>query len=177
MKNAGQRGFTAFELMVTMAIAALLMSTAVPAIKNYTWNLRLRSAIDLLQTDLNLARGRAINHNIQTVICPSADGIDCSGSSNWQNGWIVFTDINGDRQKQTSERMLKQAGMVEFLEISSSRGRTYLRFFANGTAPGTNISILFCDRRGAEHAERLIVSNSGRIRLATDATQTTEECP
>ena len=174
---AGHAGITAFELMVTMAIIAILMATAVPAIKNYSWNLRLRSAIDMLQTDLNLARGRAISHNVQTVVCPSANGLDCSGSSMWQNGWIVFTDINGDRHKQQSERLLKQAGQVEFLDISSSRGRTYLRFYPNGSAPGTNISILFCDQRGAKYARRLIVSNSGRIRVATDAVQSTEECP
>lgn len=160
-----------------MAIIAILMATAVPAIKNYSWNLRLHSAMDMLQTDLNLARGRAISHNVQTVICPSENGLDCSGSSKWQNGWIAFTDINGDRQKQKSERLLKQAGMVDFLDIRSSRGRSHLRFYPNGTAPGTNISVLFCDRRGIKYARRLIVSNSGRIRVATDAIQATEDCP
>ena len=163
--------------MVTMAIVAILLATGVPAVKNYSWNLRMRSAIDMLHTDLNLARGRAISHNIQTIICPAADATECSGLSRWQDGWIVFTDINGDRQKQDGEPLLKHAGAIEFLNIHSSRSRTYLRFYPNGSAPGSNISILYCDKRGAEHASRIIVSNSGRIRVDTDAVQSSEDCP
>ena len=170
-------GVTALELMVTMAIVAILLATGVPAFKNYAWNLRLRTAMDTLQTDMNLARGRAISHNIQTVICPATDTADCSGDPQWQNGWIVFTDLNGDHHRQDDEVLLKQAGMTEFLDITSSRSRTYLRFYPNGTAPGSNISIVFCDRRGAEYAGKIVVSNTGRIRTETGDVAATGDCP
>ena len=137
----------------------------------------MKTAMDVLQTDLNLARGRAISDNIQTVICPAIDGHNCSGLSDWQDGWIVFTDLNGDRHKQEGEPLLKSANAVEFLDISSSRSRSYLRFYPNGSAPGSNISILFCDQRGAEYAGRIIVSNSGRIRVDTKAVKASEDCP
>ena len=86
MNRSQQKGITALELLVAMAIAAILLATAVPSFKNYSWNLRMRTAMDMLQTDLNLARGRAISHNIQTIICPATDSSDCSGESNWQQG-------------------------------------------------------------------------------------------
>ena len=63
-------GFTALELLISMAIAAILLAAAVPAFKTYSWNLRLKTAIDTLETDLNLARSRAINMNATTVVCP-----------------------------------------------------------------------------------------------------------
>jgi len=163
--------------MVTMAIVAILLATGVPAFKNYGWNLRMRTAMDMLQTDLNLARSRAISHNIQTVICPATDSTACSGFPDWKDGWIVFTDLNGDSKKQDGEPLLKYAGAIEFLAINSSRSRSYLRFFPNGTAPGSNISILFCDKRGAEHAGKIAVSNSGRIRMETEGTRPTANCP
>lgn len=177
MSKQQQLGLTALELLVTMAIVAILLAAGVPAFKNYGWNLRMKTAMDVLQTDLNLARGRAISHNIQTVICPAIDSHDCSGLSDWQDGWIVFTDLNGDRHKQDVEPLLKSANAVEFLDISSSRSRSYLRFYPNGTAPGSNITILFCDKRGAAHAGKIAVSNSGRIRMETGDIEPTANCP
>jgi type IV fimbrial biogenesis protein FimT len=177
MNKRREHGITALELLVTMAIAAILMATAVPSFKNYSWNLRMRTAMDVLQTDLNLARSRAISHNIQTIVCPSTTSNECSGSSDWQQGWIVFTDLNGDRQKQDGEPLLKQTGEVEFLAINSSRSRSYLRFFPNGSSPGSNISILFCDQRGAEKAGIIAVSNTGRIRQQRTGVKTDANCP
>ena len=177
MNGPHQQGITALELVVTMAVAAILLATGVPAFKNYSWNLRMRTAMDTLQTDLNLARSRAISHNTQTIICPATGAGDCSGDSNWQAGWIVFTDLNGDRRRQESEPLLKQAGKVEFLAINSSRARNQLRFFPNGTAPGSNISIVFCDARGSEKAAVITVSNSGRVRQQTDSAKLKANCP
>ena len=177
MNTQEQTGFTALELMVTMAVVAILLATAVPSFKNYSWNLRMKTAMDVLQTDLNLARSRAITHNIQTIICPATVSDDCSGKSDWQKGWIVFTDLNADTRRQKGEPLLKHAGEVEFLSINSSRSRSFLRFFANGTAPGSNLSILFCDKRGAEHAGKITVSNSGRIRLLTEGSKPSVNCP
>lgn len=160
-----------------MAIVAILLSAGVPAFKNYSWNLRMKTAMDTLQTDLNLARRRAISLNIQTVACPAAATYSCSGDSDWQNGWIVFTDLNGDRQRQVGEPLLKQAGEVEFMTISSSRSRSNVRFYPNGSAPGSNLTILFCDDRGARYAGKVSISNSGRIKLQTGGTAATENCP
>jgi len=171
------QGFTALELLVTMAIIAILLAMGVPAIKNYSWNLRMKSAMDLLQTDLKLARGIAISHNIQTIICPSTNRDDCSGQSTWQDGWIVFTDLNADRQKQEGEPLLKQADAVTMLNISSAASRSNLRFYPNGSAPGSNTTILFCDKRGAALAGTITLSNSGRIRFRTNGSEPSENCP
>ena len=177
MENSQQHGITALELMVTMAIVAILLATGVPAFKNYGWNLRMKTAMDVLHTDLNLAKGRAISHNIQTVICPGSGINECSGESDWENGWIVFTDLNGDHQKQSGEPVIRKADATEFMRISSSRSRSYLRFYPNGTAPGSNISILFCDKRGSAYAHKILVSNTGRIRMDTKGSEPTENCP
>ena len=177
MHKSRPNGLTALELMVSMAVVGILLATAVPSFKDYSWNLRMKTAMDTLQTDLNLARSRAISHNTQTVICPARDGQTCSGEPNWQPGWIVFSDLNGDRQKQEGEPLLKHAVATEFLNISSSRSRSHLRFFPNGTSPGSNITITFCDKRGADKAGRVTVSNTGRIRQQTNGSKSTQNCP
>lgn len=177
MKIRQQRAFTALELIVTMTIIAILLATGVPAFKNYSWNLRMKTAMDMMQADLNLARGRAISHNTRTVICPASTNGGCSGQAAWQDGWIVFADLNADRVKQKGEPLLKQTGVVSLLNISSSSSRSSLRFYPNGSAPGSNVSILFCDQRGAAEAGTITVSNSGRIRQQTKVAKPTENCP
>ncbi|MGA9572884.1 MAG: GspH/FimT family pseudopilin [Lysobacterales bacterium] len=172
-----RKGFTALELVVTMAVIAVLLAAGVPAFKNYSWNLRMKSAMDMLLSDLNLARGRAISHNTQTVICPADDDDDCSGQSAWQNGWIVFADLNGDHGKQDGEPLIRRTDAVAFLDISSAVSRSYLRFYPNGSAPGSNATILFCDARGANHAGVITLSNSGRVRVRTNAGEPSEICP
>lgn len=177
MPNVHGTGVTAFELMVAMAIVAILLAAGVPSVKHYSWNLRLRTAMDALQTDLNLARGNAISLGSATVVCPSPDGLDCSGDSQWQGGWIVFTDLNADRRRQEGEALATHAGGVEMLKINSSRSRDHVLFYPNGSAPGSNLSIVFCDRRGAAFAGRVVVSNTGRIRMESGGLAPTANCP
>ena len=165
------------ELLVTMTIATILLATGVPAIKEYGWNLRMKTAMDVLQTDLNMARGRAISHHTLTVICPSIDDTDCSGNSDWQDGWIIFSDMNADHRRQEGEPLLKHANPIELLSIQSSRSRSFLRFYPNGTAPGSNVSIQFCDDRGSAHAGKIVVSNTGRIRSEPNSAKSTANCP
>lgn len=160
-----------------MTIIAILLASAVPAFKDYSWNLRMKAAMDMLHTDLNLARGRAITHNVQTIICPAPDSDDCSGQPAWHDGWIVFSDLNGDRHKQQGEPLLKRAGATALLSISSSAARSQLRFYPNGSAPGSNATILFCDQRGSSDAGIITLSNSGRIRMQTEGSEPTENCP
>lgn len=171
-----KNGFSVLELTIAMAIAAILMAAGVPAFQNYGWNLRLKTAMDTLQTDLHLARSRAITHNVQTVVCPALVATDCSGSAAWRDGWIVFADMNGDHRRQAVEPLLKTAVGVENLDITGSRSRNYLRFYPNGSAPGSNISLVFCDRRGASYAGKLMISNTGRVRSETGGIEPTTSC-
>ncbi len=177
MKTGSDRGFTALELMVTMAVIAILLSAGVPALRDYTWNQRMNAAMDTLLSDLKLARGRAISLNTRTVVCPASNAEDCSGRSSWQDGWIVFADLNSDRHKQPGEPLIRHAGATGHLAISSSASRSSLRFYPNGSAPGSNATILFCDSRGAAHAGTISVSNSGRIRSRADGVTSSEICP
>jgi len=164
------RAITALELIVAMAIAAVLLAASAPAFRDFGRNLRMKTAMHGLRADLNLARSRAVTLDAQTVVCPLLDSGAvpvCSGGSAWHGGWIVFADLDGDRQRQNSEPLISRGNAVEFLTVYSSRYRTSLRFYPDGTAAGSNATISFCDQRGSAYAGTLSLSNTGRIRLLT----------
>lgn len=83
-----QRGFTLTELMICIAVLAVLMALAVPTFKNASLPSKLRSEANSLTGDARLARSEAIKRNTTVTLCVSADGKTC-GTGNWSQGWIV----------------------------------------------------------------------------------------
>jgi type IV fimbrial biogenesis protein FimT len=86
------RGFTMIELLVVVAIAAILATIGIPALQGTLRDFRQKSALSLLVSDLNQARGEAIKRNSRVLLCVrDAAGTGCAGSTNWLAGWVVCT--------------------------------------------------------------------------------------
>jgi type IV fimbrial biogenesis protein FimT len=171
------RGFSALELMLTVAIAAILLVIGVPAFQDFGARQRMSAAMHALHGELALARNAAIRHGTAVVACPGGPDTGCREGSDWSAGWFVFSDFNGDRAFQAGERVHRVEPGLEQIVIRSSSGRQSLRFFPNGSAPGSNGSITFCDRRGPAAARKLVISNLGRIRREEAPDTDPADCP
>ena len=80
------------ELLIVIAIAAILATVAVPALQGTIRDFRQKSALSLLVSDLNQARGDAIKRNSRVLLCVrNAAGTGCAGTTNWLSGWVVCT--------------------------------------------------------------------------------------
>ncbi len=172
-----QTGFTVLELMITISIAGILLVTAAPSFQSFTQRQQMKAAVTSLQNDLMMARSEAVRLNMRVVTCPGDPAQGCTGSNEWNTGWIVFADDNADRQRQPGERVVRRGEEVENLRVLSSSGRTDVRFFPDGSAPGSNGSISFCGLGGPAHARKLVVSNLGRIRRDEAPDLDTDDCP
>jgi type IV fimbrial biogenesis protein FimT len=157
-------GFTVLELLITLALVAALLVGAVPSLQQFTWRQQIRAAVGNLHNDLLLARSEAVIQNVAVVACPLSAAAGCAGTSDWSSGWIVFTDLNRDRQRQSDETILRRGQVFENLTITSNGGRTSIRFMPNGSAPGSNTTIALCGPGGPPQARKLVISNVGRIR-------------
>lgn len=90
----GQAGVTLIELMVTIAVLAITLSLAVPAMQEFTIRNRLASINNDLMTALIYAKSEAVKRGVTVSLCSSSTGTGCGGT--WSNGWIVFVNLDGD---------------------------------------------------------------------------------
>jgi type IV fimbrial biogenesis protein FimT len=93
-----QAGFNLVELLVVIGLASLLMGLGVSSYRYITNSSRVSSEINSLLGDMQMARSEAIKRGQIVSVCPAnSDGTACAGGAgSWNNGWIVFTDWNGD---------------------------------------------------------------------------------
>lgn len=171
------RGFTLLELVVTMVVVIVLTLIAAPTFDQWQARQRMNAALHAMHQDLLAARSHAIALGAQVVACPGSPLSGCRDDSDWSGGWLVFHDIDADREFDPTEPLLRNTPAMERIAIMSASSRRSLRFYPNGTAPGSNGSIWFCGARGPDHAKRLVLSNVGRIRREDYDGLEWEDCP
>ena len=170
-------GFTVLECLVVISILAILLVQGVPAMRDYGLRQRMSAAMHALHSHLAMARNDAVRFSVDIVACPGQKSTGCRGDSSWDSGWLVFEDLNGDHAYQAGERLLAAEPGLDHIMIRSNGGRRYVRFVPNGSSPGSNSSISFCDLRGAVAARKLVVSNLGRIRRESAPDTRADSCP
>lgn len=89
-----ENAFTLMELMVVIAIGAILVTIAVPSFINMMERNRVSAQARDVISAFNLARAEAITRGNTVSVCTSNNGTGCSGSTNWANGWIVFSELS-----------------------------------------------------------------------------------
>ena len=149
--------------MLAISVLAVLVSVAMPSLRDLLQRQRITAAANELVASVNLARQNAVFQREITLMCPSIDGAGCSGNNRWDRGWIVFRDPDRNRAADRPEDILRVAGSVDGL-IMDSAGRTLIRYRPSGFATGTNLTIKLCDPENSANARAVVVSNPGRPR-------------
>ena len=164
------KGLTMIELMITLALAGILIASAAPSFRTSIQNNRMVTQINELQTSLNLARSEAIKRNDNVTVCQSDDGASCTGGD-WEDGWIIFVDIDFDGSVDAldGDTVIRVDGVISgdnTLAFDQARVIYARDGFARPNSSGT---FTLCDTRGSEQARGLVVGVSGRPRLAIDS--------
>ena len=127
-----QRGFTLIELMIALAILAILIRVAAPSMQDMMVNSRLQGASSDLVADLSLARGTAAAKGQRVTICQSSDSATCTAGSTWQSGWIVFVDGNSNGTFESASDTLIKAHQATNANV------TVAPYNTTGTPPALN---------------------------------------
>jgi type IV fimbrial biogenesis protein FimT len=102
-----QSGFSITEMLVVMAIVAILLGLGIPSYRYITNSYRMSAEVNGLLGDLQYARSEAIKEGQTVTTCVSTNGTACTGGNQWAGGWIVFSDPNANGTVDAGETVLR----------------------------------------------------------------------
>ena len=157
-------GFTLWELLCTLGVAAVALTTGVPTFRTFLLDSRLTADVNGWILAVQLARSEAAKRGRPVIVCNTDDTRRC-GATNMppDAGWMVFVNLDDGYPPQRSAREPLLYMHDPELTGTVVSNRPYYEF-----RPGrrsTNGTTVFCDRRGAAAARAVIVSYTGRPRV------------
>jgi type IV fimbrial biogenesis protein FimT len=163
------RGFSLFELLLTLTLGAILASLAITSFSDLAARQKQRAEIDALFHAIHLARKESILRRKVVSLCPSRDGKQCVSSLDWSDGWLMFENADNDSPPvvDAGEFILRQHASQGDIQIAANRKSftlraTFLR--------ATNGTLVICDSSGRIPPKALVVSYTGRPRVARHKT-------
>lgn len=148
--------FTLIEILVTLAVLAIIFLIAVPSFRTMLMNNRLSAHANALVNSLNYARSTALNQSMNVRVCPlaSANSTACGGS--WSAGWIVVT------VPASGAATLLQSQQTSTHDPVLSSNTNTVTFDPHGLST-TQSQFKFCDSRGGAFARSVEVLATGFV--------------
>lgn len=122
-----QRGVTLVELMVTLAVLAILLAVGIPSWSETIRNNRLESAAHTFLNALNYARTEAIRRGQSVTVRKSG--------SQWEEGYFAFVDLNANGIEDSGETRLRTWPALPSgytLRTNSSNFTNFIRYNSRG---------------------------------------------
>lgn len=165
--SARSKGFSLFEALIALLLGSILLTLSVAAFQRWTRDAQLTAAINDFVAAVHLARQTAQARALPVTLCPSADGKRCVDTLDWSRGWLMRVGEPdqpvtnpGDYLQQRSAAALRQIRV-----IANRRAFSFRPF----TLRDTNGTLEFCDQQGLVRARQVIISPTGRPRMAYGA--------
>jgi type IV fimbrial biogenesis protein FimT len=175
-----QHGFTLVELIVTVAVAAILMAIAMPSLRSSMTRSQVSTAANDFSATLQFARAQAVSLNRCVSVCSSQNTLNmaatsptvpsCTGSGvNWDTGWIVFEDAQcGTSAPAALTDILKVQHPQKNGVTINAQALNRVTFDGRGTTGFVvpeRFQISPIEGSSNQNARNLCLSGSGRVQI------------
>lgn len=160
-----QFGVTLVEMMITLAIAAILLTLVAPNVQSILTRNKITAELNEMSGLLRFARFTAIDQQINTIACPTTNFTACS--NDWNSAKMVFIDANGNNAKDAAEPILASSQAISSTNSVTSTANS-IQFLDSGVTVAASTILLCPNTKDAEFARALFVTLQGRTRVSTD---------
>jgi len=156
-------GLTLPELLISLSLMSIMAFTALNFLPPLIHSSRMSGEVNRFVVALQLARSEAVKRGRRLVLCPRKQQRVCGRDADWENGWLLFTSDN--REREVDEPLILEAPpLAGFIKMRSGNHRKRIVYQPDGSSGGTNSSFTFCDRQELAKPRVICLSNSGRPR-------------
>ena len=172
-RSSKPNGLTLVELVVTILMASILLAVAIPSFRSLIVRTRVVTAVNSFVSSLNLARSEALKRGQRVTVCTSSDGATCDPAVDWDQGWIVFSEIappNAVVDAGETVISVRDGLDPQFTLVGNGNVADYVSFANNGATqqvPNGNQmgTISLCGSGLANEDRDIVINVVGRISL------------
>lgn len=166
-------GFTLVELVITLAVVAIIVTVAVPSFASFIRSQRATTQANDLLVSLTFARSEALKRGTPIGVCSTNDATasppSCAGDDDWSSGWLVFVDdassgTDGEFDSGTEE-LLRVHDALDGNASLSGGGADSVRFLGDGLVDASAAFTLKPQGCSGEQQRAVDVSATGRAEV------------
>jgi type IV fimbrial biogenesis protein FimT len=158
-------GYSLLELLMTIAVAAMLLTLGLPSFSALKARNAQRVEINALFHAVHLARKGSIMRKQVVSLCPTANGVSCNPGRDWSGGLLVFENSDRDEPPELDDGeilLYRHLASPSTKITANRRGFTLRATFLRAT----NGTLVVCDTAGRVAPRALVISYTGRPREA-----------
>lgn len=163
-----EQAFTLIELIITIAILAIITSIAIPSYQNLMQQQEYNRLLSIIKNHIDLSKNYALLYHNQIVICSSSDLLSCENNQ-WHKGMLIFSDLNNNKKLDSDElvHMIVQTNLrYGSLRWNGNVANPHSISFkkSSGLPQGSQGSFYYCSFKSAHKNTRFVLSPMGHMR-------------